>query len=652
MVPHRAPSRARDDGAALARVDGSGAVRRPRAVRPARPAVLRASADRTTVSRLQRLVGNHAVAGWIDVPSTAQRVSAATGEGGQEWLRPGDTGPRVAELKTRLNAAGVAGTPLPVTETYDPGTVAVVRRLQRDSGVGVDGVVGPQTWEALDRLTATTSETVTTGPDHHAGVDAPTTPEITAIEAALNPTSSGPGGAARDWDGRADPVKRAELRTELHAALQEHLDEATPHVTAREAAKRAGRVLTTTDQEGAGRAAKSSVDAVFGSLASAATLTTAQETARSAFRFTAGVNLLDASDPAVRPPDPRDLSEWMSETDSDARSVQQAHGFNPRRTTQGEPQFFDTLLTEFIAQGSNRDDLERYDLFGFAFALQGPRVLSQTAVVAQPGFADTPGSGGAPSEAERLMRWSTWQTLVHEYIHTLAHPSFNAASGGNRILTEGFCETFTKDVLLHGGAIARAEADADPALRREVEGGDFPGFDPRFVPDYSSGEYSDYVAQAGKIAAEVGMAALRAAFFLGHVEAIGLKPDGSMIDPSAPDAAVHLMPRTVTVHRSVTSVTGLSIVTGAPEDDIVAANSGLVRGGPLPAAAYTSGLVVPGTSHHRTLAVADRSGGVAVETKAKIAVQHGVSDAALERANHELYHREPREGEWVLIPVH
>src|SRR5690606_15708603 len=108
-------------------------------------------------------------------------------------------------------------------------------------------------------------------------------------------------------------------------------------------------------------------------------------------------------------------------------------------------------------------------------------------------------------------------------------------------------------VLLHGGAIARAEADADPALRREVEGGDFPGFDPRFVPDYSSGEYSDYVAQAGKIAAEVGMAALRAAFFLGHVEAIGLKPDGSMIDPSTPDAAVHLMPRTVTVHRSVTS---------------------------------------------------------------------------------------------------
>src|SRR5690606_25456264 len=159
-------------------------------------------------------------------------------------------------------------------------------------------------------------------------------------------------------------------------------------------------------------------------------------------------------------------------------------------------------------------------------------------------------------------------------------------------------------------------------------------------------------AQADKISAEVGPGALRAAFFLGHVEAIGLKPDGSMIDPAAPDAAQHLMPQTVTAHRTVSSVTGLSIVTGAPEDDIVAANSGLVRGGPLPAAAYTTGLTVPGTSHHWTLAVADRSGGVAVETKAKIAVQHGVSEPALERANPELYHREPREGEWVLIPVH
>lgn len=602
--------------------------------------------------RLQRTVGNHAVVGWLAGGPLAQRASAAMGEGGQDWVRPGDTGRSVEELQTKLNTIGTAGTPLPVTGTCDAATTAVVRTFQRESGIGVDGVVGPQTWEAIDRLTAGSAETVTTGADHHAEVDAPTGSEIDAIEAALNPTSSGPGGAERDWDGRSDPAKRGELRTELHTAMQAHLDAVTPAVTAREAAKAAGRVLTTQDQEGAGRAAKQSVDAVFGSIASAATLTTAQETARGAFQFTADVNLLDASDPAVRPPDARDLSEWISETDGDARTAQQDHGFNPRRTTQGEPLFFDTLITEFIAQGNNHTDLERYDLFGFAFALEGPRVLSQTALVGTPDFSDTPGSGGAPSEAERRMRWTTWETLVHEYIHTLAHPGFNAASQGNRILTEGFCETFTKAVLLHGGGLARAKADADPAMRQEIEGGDFPDFAPRFVSDYSAGEYADYVTQAEKIAAEVGMQALQAAFFLGHVEAIGLKPDGSMIDPAAPDAAAHLMPRTVTVHRTITSVTGLSVLTGAPEADIVAANSGLVPGGPLPAGAYTDGLVVPGTSHHRTLAVADRSGGVAVETKAKIAEQHGVTDAALERANFELYHREPREGEWVLIPVH
>lgn len=652
MVSQRPPERA--DAAALTRAGGrTTRPAPPRRGGPDRFVDARPAADHGVVTRLQRAAGNHAVVIWLGGGGpTAQRDSAAMGEGGQQWVRPGDTGARVVDLKTKLNTIGGAGTPLSLTDTYDSPAQAVVRRVQRESGVGVDGIVGPQTWEAVDRLTATTPETVATGTDHHAGTDAPTAAEIGAIEAALNPTSSGPGGTARDWDGRTDMAKRAELRTELHAAMQDHLDDVTPFVRRREAAKAAGRVLSTTDQEGAGRAAKRSVDAVFGAIASAATLTTAQESARGAFQFTAGVNLLDASDPAVRPPDPRDLAEWISETDSDARTAQQDHGFNRRRTTQGEPTFFDTLMTEFIAHGDNQADLERYDLFGFAFALEGPRVLSQTAIVGSPGFSATPGTGGAPSDAERLMRWNTWETLVHEYIHTLAHPNFNAASRGNRILTEGFCETFTRDVLLHGGAIAAAEADADPALRQEVEGGDFTGFDPRFVPDYSAGEYADYVAQADKISAEVGPGALRAAFFLGHVEAIGLKPDGSMIDPAAPDAAQHLMPQTVTAHRTVSSVTGLSIVTGAPEDDIVAANSGLVRGGPLPAAAYTTGLTVPGTSHHRTLAVADRSGGVAVETKAKIAVQHGVSEPALERANPELYHREPREGEWVLIPVH
>lgn len=72
----------------------------------------------------------------------------------------------------------------------------------------------------------------------------------------------------------------------------------------------------------------------------------------------------------------------------------------------------------------------------------------------------------------------------------------------------------------------------------------------------------------------------------------------------------------------------------------------------MPASAHSPGLIIPGTTHHRTIKVRDRAGASAVETKADIAVQHGVSEHAIQRANPDLNHREPRPGEWVLIPVH
>ena len=574
------------------------------------------------------------------------------GEGAQEWVRPGDRGQTVTDLQNRLNAIGATGTPLDVTGRYDAATGGAVRAFQSENGLDDDGIVGPLTYEALDRRDATTAEAVNVGENLTGDADAPTQGEIDAIGAELNPTSSGPGGAARDWDGRTDATKRQELDDELTTAMQDHLDGITPRMKEMEAAKAAGEVVTTTEQEGAGRQAKAVVDALFSDLASAAVLTTAQERARAAFAFTAGVNLLDASDPAVRRPSPEDLADWIMETDSDAQTKQTDHGFNKNRTTQGEKAFAEAIQARFIAKGDNRTDLARYDQFGFFFAEEGPRVLSQTALVGSTEFpTSTPAHGGI-SDAERRDRWSTWEILVHEYIHTLEHPNFGKASkGGNRIMKEGFCELFTKDVLLHGGAIANAKADADPTIRLDVEGSDVPDFDEKFIPDYDAGEYQSFLDHAENIRAQVGEDATRAAFFLGHVEHIGLKPNGDMIDPSAPDAGQFLAPERVVIPRTVRSVSAVSILTGAPEADILSANTGLAATGPLPETAHTTGLFVPGTTQHRTLQVRDRAGRRATETKADIARQHGLAEHTIQRANPSLNHREPRAGEWVLIPV-
>jgi peptidoglycan hydrolase-like protein with peptidoglycan-binding domain len=617
---------------------------------------------------LQGLVGNAAV------NSLVQRVgvqrlaedhdSAAMGASGQVWLRRGSTSAGVIQVQERLNEIGTAGTPLEVTGRFDGATERVVRQFQVDHGIDDDGVVGPLTWEALDRLTTTTAETVVTGEDLFANTkrigpasdtdDTDTddaepedTVDVGELQEDLNPTSSGD----EEWDGLADDAKKQELKDELIVELQAHLDEVTPRMRDMEAAKAAGNVLSTQEREGAGIAAKRYADAQFGDVASAAVLTRSQETARAAFRFEAGVNLLDASDPAVRPPDPADLAQWISDTDSDATDVQTNHHFNRRREGQGEPEFFEEIRTEFIGTGTNEADLRRYDLFGFFFTQAGPRVLSQVAILPTADFSgDVPAHGG-PSEAERAARWATWEILVHEYFHTLAHPAFSRAAAGNRILTEGFCELFTKAVLDGAGAVNTAKDDADASLRIDVEGGDWPGFDPAFVPEYDPGSYADYLAQAESITAAVGVEAARAAFFLGHVELIGVNPDGSMVDPSGPDAAQEVGPGTVDIPDNITSVTGVSIMTGASEADIVAANTSLTAGAPLPASAHTDGLTVPGTSFHRVVAASDRRGSAA-ETKELIARQHGITEAVLVRANPHLNHREPREGEWVLIPVH
>ena len=157
-----------------------------------------------------------------------------------------------------------------------------------------------------------------------------------------------------------------------------------------------------------------------------------------------------------------------------------------------------------------------------------PRIVGSAA------FPDTPGAAGALSMAQRRAHWSRLKIMVHEYVHTLEHPSFIAARGGNRVLFEGFCEMFTKEVMVSAISLAKG---GDSAMRIAVEGADpngtpWPDFTPNLVPDYSPGSYADYLLHAENIRAALGAAggenAVRAAFFQGHVELIGLQPSGAM----------------------------------------------------------------------------------------------------------------------------
>lgn len=65
-------------------------------------------------------------------------------------LREGSTGLPVRRAQSRLSAAGfdTGG----VDGVFGPHTEAGVRALQQATGITVDGIVGPQTWQQIDSL--------------------------------------------------------------------------------------------------------------------------------------------------------------------------------------------------------------------------------------------------------------------------------------------------------------------------------------------------------------------------------------------------------------------------------------------------------------------------------------------------------------------
>src|SRR5262249_54706644 len=264
-----------------------------------------------------------------------------------------------------------------------------------------------------------------------------------------------------------------------------------------------------------------------GSYKAAAALSAA---GRHGVTFTAsgpGRNLFDAMDPADRaasgaPLSAESVSFWMAQHDPAANGINERHHFDPGEDGSEAQTFLTTtVLPPFIA--GRRADLLLYDQWGFALAPGGTGVgrTVATPTTLAAGLSTAAGAHGEPSPAERATRWNAWQTLVHEYIHTLAHPAFDdARSAGGGVMAEGFCEMFTGEVL--DARIAGAGADA--ALRTEVEGS---ATTPAPTPDILPRSYNSpdtYVADrqhAENIRTAVGSEAVRAAYFQGHIEYLG-----------------------------------------------------------------------------------------------------------------------------------
>ena len=208
-------------------------------------------------------------------------------------------------------------------------------------------------------------------------------------------------------------------------------------------------------------------------------------------------------------------------------------------------------------------------------------------------------------------------------------------------MNEGFCEMFTAEIL--DAQIAAIRNDA--ALRTEVEGNaTTPPPTAAILPTtYTSpSTYQADRAHAETIRTRLGANAVRAAYFQGHIEFIGLQPGG------APRAAPVAAADQCAVPRGVSTLGQLATASGLTEAEIRAANPTETFTGALPPR-----LGLPGARDHRIIGVPTRAGAAVIETRAQIAEQNGVSEADLVRANPGVADwARLADGDRVLVPKH
>jgi hypothetical protein len=325
----------------------------------------------------------------------------------------------------------------------------------------------------------------------------------------------------------------------------------------------------------------------------------------------------------------------------------------------GANAFRNDVARDYVAAApGNRQALLDYRLA--QWSERGPRGITLLS-------SFTPGANAGL--AERQARWSIFKTAVHESLHLRTHPAFSTAAQGRGTMVEGFTEMFAVDTLNAPGTgvLPRVRAGSLEALRRTVEG-TLATATPDTAVITNRTTPTQYVAHreaaerirdggtpvaGGPSHAGVGETGVRAAYFQGHVEYLGLTPAGAALGGlPAPGA-----PRRLRVPTGIATVDDLAWRSGVPRASIDAENPGIAP--PLPPDA-----VLPGAREH-VVVVADATHpttGVRTtqpETRANIAAQHGVSEADLVRANPDIP-RDPATSAWpaltvgqkILIPRH
>jgi hypothetical protein len=221
-------------------------------------------------------------------------------------------------------------------------------------------------------------------------------------------------------------------------------------------------------------------------------------------RFHTGVNLFDAS---LRTGDADDMIRYLVDNQQELNTVRARHNA-VHAAGRPETAIRDKVRTDYVAHGTNKHKLEIIDQ-GWPALNAGGRVSIQP-------------FEGKDAAATRRVRWKAFQTMIHEYFHSLNHPNYYRLAdelGGDErsVLVEGGASLMTD---LTWKKIYPAGIKANASLRTTVEGSALP-FDGTVIPPITESHYTDQWHQCQAIEKAVGPENFRVAFLTGRVELLG-----------------------------------------------------------------------------------------------------------------------------------
>jgi hypothetical protein len=436
------------------------------------------------------------------------------------------------------------------------------------------------------------------------------------------------------WQDADDVAKQQKFAGELIQKLRDAVHLKYEQLKS----KRQAPVLPMASLQGAADAAKRVVDEAFGDWRAQAVLPPKKQPDPTGPG--GKITLRDSSSDADRQTkdtiiSARRMAEYLALQDKWAQDLMKAHDFEPNyaRATADERRFFKDLMDRFVELDTRL--LYECDRLGYNLARPGSgKIFVLPFAEGWDGRDETDGPA-------MQKKYDVFKHVIHEYIHLLEHPLITPITSQNITVCEGLCEWLTCQVISGLALDDTAIGTADYIKREQklkdivqtIERADilqnYPGRAQalgKYLRQYKpAANYAGFVESVEKVAAICGDNGLRAAYFQGHLEYLGLSWAGYWLDGAemASDGT-----RSIPAPRddNLSNIDRLASAIDLPRALIMKYNPELV----LSAGAVPKRFFLPGYHGHLAIVVGDDE---LAETWDQISAQHGVSVKRLREAN-------------------